>query len=110
MQKIHLFFLLSIVYCLLSIDSTAQIGKQFPAITGETLEDVEITIPSDTKGKFTLIAMAYSKKSDEELQTWFEPVHYKFIAKAGMFDKDYDVNVYFIPMFTGVKKNIRSYC
>jgi len=83
---------------------SAQVGKQFPAITGKTLEDMAITIPSDTKGKFTLIAMAYSKKSDEELQTWFEPVHYKFIAKAGMFDKDYDVNIYFIPMFTGVKK------
>ncbi len=76
----------------------------FPSITGESLEDKKITIPTDTKGKFTLIGMAYSQKSQEDLQTWLQPVYTNFIEKpsgAVLFDDSYDINVYFIPMFTG---------
>jgi hypothetical protein len=48
--------------------------------------------------------LAYSKKSEDELNSWFSPIFNKFIQKpegmmAGM---GYDVNVYFVPMFTGV--------
>jgi hypothetical protein len=77
-------------------------GKQFPQIIGETLTDKPVNIPSDTKGKFTLIGMAYSRDAEEDLKTWLNPVYNKFIAKTGMFDMDIDVNLYFIPMFTGV--------
>jgi len=42
-----------------------------------------------------------------ELNTWFKPVYNKFIrdrADAGLFASfTYDVNVYFVPMFTGIK-------
>jgi hypothetical protein len=55
-------------------------------------------------GKYTLLGLAYSKKSEDELNSWFSPIFNKFIRKpegmmAGM---GYDVNVYFVPMFTGV--------
>ncbi len=84
----------------------AQTGDQFPAIKGITLEDKTVTLPDDTKGKFTLIGMAFSKKSEDELNGWFGPVYNTFInkpKKPGLFDSFmYDVNVYFIPMFTGV--------
>jgi hypothetical protein len=79
-------------------------GEPFPALTGETLEGKTITIPTDTKGKKTLIGMAYSQKAEDALVTWYEPVFDKFVAKVGMFDKDYDVNLYFIPMFIGLKQ------
>ncbi len=80
------------------------IGMPFPAITAETVEDVKVTLPQSTLGKYTLIGMAYSKKSEDELNSWFQPVFGRFIQKTkGLFSGfTYDVNVYFVPMFTGI--------
>ena len=66
-----------------------------------------VTLPGDANGKYTLVGLAYSKKSEGDLDTWLQPVYNTFIHKPegktlfGSFA--YDVNVYFIPMFTGVK-------
>lgn len=81
------------------------LDKPFPEMTAETIDDVAMTLPADTKGKYTLLGLAYSKKSEDDLNTWFEPVYLKFIAEnEGLFSSfGYDVNVYFVPMFTGVK-------
>jgi len=90
---------------MLSLASFAQvIGKTFPDMEAETVEDKKINLPLQVKGKFTLLGLAYSKKSEDELNTWFQPVFEKFIQKnRGLFEGfGYDVNVYFIPMFTGV--------
>lgn len=82
----------------------AQVGKQFPAMEAETVEDKKVNLPADVSGKYTLLGLAYSKKSEDELNTWFQPVFEKFIQKTkGMLSGfSYDVNVYFVPMFTGV--------
>ncbi|MDL5047382.1 hypothetical protein QQ054_15290 [Oscillatoria amoena NRMC-F 0135] len=84
---------------------TAQvIGKQFPAMEAETVEDKKVLLPDAANGKFTLLGLAYSKKSEDELNSWFQPVFEKFIQKnKGLFEGfGYDVNVYFVPMFTGI--------
>lgn len=91
-------------YLLATTASAQVVGKIFPDMVAETVEDRKVTLPSDVKGKFTLLGLAYSKKSEDELHTWFEPIFTKFVQKpegllAGM---GYDVNVYFIPMFTGI--------
>ena len=80
------------------------IGKMFPDMEAETVEDKKVNLPTDTKGKYTLLGLAYSKKSEDELNSWFAPVYNKFIRKATglMAGMGYDVNVYFVPMFTGV--------
>jgi hypothetical protein len=80
------------------------VGKIFPSMTAETVEDVKVQLPENVKGKYTLIGLAYSKKSEAELNSWFQPVFGKFIQKStGLFSGfAYDVNVYFVPMFTGV--------
>ncbi|HRI78183.1 MAG TPA: hypothetical protein PLR06_01505 [Cyclobacteriaceae bacterium] len=79
-------------------------GKMFPAMTAETVEDRKVNLPDDVKGKYTLLGLAYSKKSEDELNTWFEPVFSKFVQKAGglLAGMGYDVNVFFVPMFTGI--------
>jgi hypothetical protein len=86
--------------------SVAQvIGKTFPNMDAETVEDKKVKLPGDVKGKYTLLGLAYSKKAEDELNTWFSPVFEKFVRKntGSLFDNmGYDVNVYFIPMFTGV--------
>ena len=89
----------------LTLSAMAQVtGKMFPAMEVETVEDKKVNLPQDVKGKYTLLGLAYSKKSEDELNSWFQPVFEKFIQKtkgvlAGF---TYDVNVYFVPMFTGI--------
>lgn len=77
------------------------LDKQFPFLTGETLSGASKNLPDDAKGKYTLLAMAYSSDAENDLQTWLSPVYNKFIAKTGMFDSEYDVNLFFVPIFTG---------
>lgn len=81
------------------------VGKTFPSMTAETVEDKKVSIPDDVRGKYTLVGLAYSKKSEGELNSWFQPVFTRFIQKTsgGLFSGfTYDVNVFFVPMFTGV--------
>lgn len=98
----------AVILCLflaVTISSQAQVtGKMFPELEAETIEDKMISLPEFTKGKYTLLGLAYSKKSEGDLNTWFNPIFGKFIQKStGLFSGfAYDVNVYFIPMFTGV--------
>ena len=96
------------VLLFIGFGALAQVGEAFPEIKGETVKDEKISVPEDTNGKYTLVGMAFSKKSDEELQSWFKPVYSRFLQSsenAGLFaDFAYDVNVYFIPMFSGLKK------
>ena len=89
----------------LTLSAVAQVtGKMFPAMEVETVEDKKVNLPQDVKGKYTLLGLAYSKKSEDELNSWFQPVFEKYIQKTkGLLSGfTYDVNVYFIPMFTGV--------
>ena len=88
-----------------SLHSYSQVvGKMFPSLTAQTVDDKEVTLPESTQGKYTLVGLAYSKKSEGELNSWFQPVFSKFIQKTnGLFSGfSYDVNVFFIPMFTGI--------
>ena len=97
-----IFFL--VLSLLLTAEAIAQVGKQFPYMEAETVEDKKVKLPEEVKGKYTLVGMAYSKKSEDELNSWFQPVFEKFIQKTTgvLAEFSYDVNVYFVPMFTGV--------
>lgn len=93
-----------VLACALNL-SAQPVGKIFPNMEAETVEDKKVSLPGDVKGKYTLLGLAYSKKSEDELNSWFGPVFSKFIQKANgglMAGMGYDVNVYFVPMFTGV--------
>ena len=101
MKRVLIFTALSAI----SFYSTGQvIGKQFPNMEAESVEDKKVMLPESTKGKYTLLGLAYSKKSEDELNSWFVPVFSKFIQKTkGLLSGfEYDVNVYFVPMFTGI--------
>jgi len=80
------------------------IGTVFPDMEAETVEDKKVKLPEEAKGKYTLLGLAYSKKSEDELNSWFQPVFEKFIQKTNgiLSGFGYDVNVYFVPMFTGI--------
>ena len=95
---------------LIGVFACAQVVKtQFPDMKTSTAEGKEVKLPVDTKGKYTLLGLAFSKKSEDDLNTWMEPVFWKFINKPeGKVDQlfgsvQYDVNAFFVPMFTGIK-------
>ncbi len=99
------FFVAIFLLALTHLNTIGQvIGRTFPSMTTETVEDKKVILPEGGLGKYTLIGLAYSKKSEDELTSWFQPVFGKFIQKStGLFSGfTYDVNVYFVPMFTGV--------
>ena len=99
--------ILTISLLFISILSYAQVGDRFPDMEAETLKNEFVNIPSDLSDKYTLIGLAYSKKSEQYLKSWFEPVYNQFIYKPttpSVFDISFDVHCYFIPMFTGAKR------
>ena len=83
---------------LLSIEGKSQ---EIDNITGQTIDQKRITMPADVKGKYTLLCFASSTKAQKDLETWLDPVYQKFIAKTGIMDDMYDVNVFFIPLVKG---------
>jgi hypothetical protein len=82
-------------------------AQVFPDLHGLTLDNQEMTVPTDTKGKYTFLALAFSKKAEASLNTWSEAIYADFLKKkgSGMFDEDpYDANLFFVPMFSGINK------
>lgn len=78
-----------------------QAQEIFPEISCSNLNDKSIVIPKNTKGKVTILALAYSKEAENDLKTWLQPAYDKFINQNQAMP--YDVNLFFIPMFTGAK-------
>ena len=81
--------------------------KSFPTISCTDLHDNPIELPTAIKGKMSIVLLAASKKPEDDLQSWMLPIYNQFIAEQSnsMFATEtYDVNVYFIPVFSGVAK------
>lgn len=89
--------------------ATAQLmGTTFPSIETETVEDQVVTLPQDAQGRITLVAMAYSKKAEKDLGSWLSPLFNTFVKQkvsdGGLFASfAHDIDVYIVPMFTGIK-------
>lgn len=99
--------LLTILAVIVTIELHAQMGDVFPDMNAETLTNQFVNLPGDLKGKYSLICLASSKKAEEFLSPWFSPIYNNFIHKPdgqNFFGFTYDINVYFIPMITGVKR------
>jgi hypothetical protein len=82
----------------------APVGTNFPVMKAETLDSKTVNLPTDTKGKSSIICLAYSDDAEKDLKTWYEPTYDKFIAKTELMSDVYDINLYFIPMFSGAKE------
>jgi hypothetical protein len=76
-------------------------AQTLPEIKTESLTNKNVTLPADLKGKYSLLCFASSTKAQGDLESWLDPVYQKYIAKTGIMDDMFDVNVYFIPVLTG---------
>ena len=93
----------------LSVPTWAQlVGTPFPTLETETVEDKVVTLPQDAQDRVSLVVMAYSKKAEKDLNSWLSPLFSTFIQQkvsdGGLFAGfAHDVDVYVVPMFTGIK-------
>ena len=78
----------------------SNIGKLFPEVKSKSLaKQIEI-IPDSAKGKVTLVAVAFLRESQSQLDSWLEP----FIKEFG---NNKDFMFYEIPMISGGYKFMR---
>jgi len=84
----------------------AQMGKPFPNLPCKKLNEQAFPVPDSVKGKYTIIGIAFSKKAEESLKTWYEPAFQTFIQKKKTIfaEQTYNVNTYFIAVITGANK------
>jgi len=94
--------LLLLSFFSISSVALAQVGDLFPTIEVEDLNQDSLVIPEDSKGKFTLVGVAFSEDAQSDLYTWSDPVFQKFMNDDNLDAMVYDPNVYLILMFTGV--------
>lgn len=97
---------LQVLFLTICLSSYSQVGNSFPDMEAESLSNNTINLPEGLQGKYSILGLAFSKKAEDNLKTWFSPAWNQFIRKPGkmdLFATDYDINLYFIPMFTGHK-------
>lgn len=82
----------------------AQMDQPFPEIPCVDLNDKAISIPTDTKGKFTIIGVAFSEQAQKDLYSWSQPVYNMFMDENNLNSMVYDPHVHLILMFTGANQ------
>lgn len=88
----------------ISLHSFSQEGTVFPEIEVEDLNGNTAVIPADTKGKFTLVGVAFSEDAQDDLYTWSQPVFSAFMDDNNLSSLVYDPHVKLILMFTGANQ------
>jgi hypothetical protein len=67
-------------------------GQAFPIVTGQSLEENSVTIPSDFQGEMTLLLIGYVQNSQFDIDRWL----------IALDMTDTQVNVYEIPTIQGL--------
>jgi len=81
--------------------TTLNIGTKFPEVTAESLAKTRESIPESAKGKVTLIAVAFLRESQPQLDSWLGPFTEKYASKEGF-------TFYEVPMISSGYKFMRS--
>ena len=59
------------------------IGKKFPEVKDDSLEKNPVSLPDAARGKVTLIAVAFLRESQSQIDSWLEPFVESFGNKEG---------------------------
>ena len=98
LRKLLLFLLIYILF-----GFTQDSGHFFPEIQCGTLDGKTMSFPTSLRGKYSILGFSMSNQAEESLKTWFKPVFYSFIYKPKkevLFRTSYDVNLYFVSMYS----------
>lgn len=61
----------------------ANIGMKFPTVTADSLAGTKESIPESCRGKVTLVAVAFLRESQSQLDSWLNPFYEKFGKRDG---------------------------
>jgi hypothetical protein len=99
--------IIALAFIVLGLNGTAQKNMMFPHFEGMTLDDQRMVIPTKN-GKFTIVGMVFKRSAEKELKKWLNPMYNTFMVKGDGKSFDvaaiYDVNFYFVPLISGLKK------
>ena len=62
---------------------SANIGMTFPNVTADSLAGTKESIPESCRGKVTLVAVAFLRESQSQLDSWLNPFYEKFGKRDG---------------------------
>lgn len=93
-----------VIFFFLMAPAFGQVNEKFPTVETERVNGEKIEIPSAFAGKYTFIGVGTSKKAEDQLRTWQNPLYQKFVAKTGLMDDMFDVELCFLPLFTGASR------
>ena len=85
-----IFFLMT--GCSSQYPNTSPTGKQFPAVTGTSLEQANVDIPNIAAGKPALFLIGYKQNSQFDIDRWF----------IGLDMKEVDIVAYELPTIAGM--------
>lgn len=100
------YFTLSVM--LVAFASLLRAQSSFPSVITETIQGETVKVPEAFAGNYALVGVGTGKKAEEALKTWQVPVYNKFVAKTGLMDGMYDVEICFLPLFTGAMKMAKN--
>jgi hypothetical protein len=80
---------------------SASYGQVFPSISTNTLTREEVQLPDALNGKKSIIFLALSKKAEEKLADWYEPVYMLFLDESGFNAMAYDCNIRLLVLISG---------
>lgn len=81
--------------------STIGLGQSFPKITTTDLNTNTIDLPTALQGKKSILFIALTKKAEDKLTDWYEPVYMLFLDESGFNAMAYDCNIRLLMLFTG---------
>jgi hypothetical protein len=79
-----------------------QAQKPFPPLDGSNSQGEQVHLPAT--GSWSIIAVVASKKAQPALEQWFAPAYNRFVLKSGLFAGSYSVDLFLVPVFTGLDK------
>jgi hypothetical protein len=99
------FILIALVAAFTKLNAQYGKGKMFPDMMCETFTEKPLNLPTDTKGKYTIIGMCFSKDAEGDIQTWLNPLYNAYVVKhegneAFGVAATADVNFYLMPKFS----------
>jgi len=62
---------------------SSNIGMKFPNVTADSLAGTKESIPETCRGKVTLVAVAFLRESQSQLDSWLNPFYEKFGKREG---------------------------
>lgn len=78
-----------------------QAGQEIPVTKGQTFADKEVSLPSDVRGKVTILVIGFSKSSKVQTGEWGKHV-------AEEFGQDGGVTYYQMPVLESVPRMMRG--